>query len=667
MKPLANGQVQHKGNLGAGRQNMTIDVESLPHIMSVLTDLYSDPAGAMLREIAVNAHDSHKAAGNTDPIEITLPNELDRTLTIRDRGVGMNIDEITNNFSRYGSSTKRDTDDETGYFGLGSKSPLTYTSQFTFISVKGGIKYTVLITRGENGLAGFEIVDTCKTDEPNGVTVQVPVKDIDEIRRKAAFLFGFWEEGSVLVDGEPPTPPEGEHLDADVMITKGHILAQDYVVMGNVPYPVEYNHGLWRGGDRYTRNNTFRVVARVPMGSVGFTPSREALHYTPETLDTLDTIREFVYERRLIAARRDIETAASAYEAVTRTNRWRQYFPHEKFIWGSHQVPRMITTWPDIGWAYDPRTDEARSFVSRDIGHNFWDVSRLYAASGGVSLRIEEYPNKAFARHHKERIRQYADKLSMSPHSPVIVYNEPFGSPWLDGLPKVTWADVVAATEAPKKQAPAQPVERFVTKVNDDDYRSRSRIPEADLKKMDKIVFISQSMKSRSNFHEAFPGYTILQGHPRQVSRLTREYGVLDLPEAMEQELAWFKKLGSVEKAVIIHGSDLAELSPLDCGKIRDPEFRKVYKGVRKAIDGDLARRWRALTHFTSYYYTPSVYVGKLPRMQLLDDVTTEETHPIVEMIERYPLLDGVHHRTKPEHVLEYINSVYTTRQEKKA
>jgi hypothetical protein len=79
MKPHLD--IQHTGTLTAdGRKRMSFDENSLSHLMSILTDLYSDPALAVIREYSTNALDSHVEAGNTDPIEVILPSMLNPSL-----------------------------------------------------------------------------------------------------------------------------------------------------------------------------------------------------------------------------------------------------------------------------------------------------------------------------------------------------------------------------------------------------------------------------------------------------------------------------------------------------------------------------------------------------------------------------------------------------------
>src|SRR5262245_34262870 len=93
---------------------MGIDTSALQHIISVLTDLYSDPELAVIREYSTNALDAHRDAGNPLPIEVTLPTPLAPLFKVRDYGDGLDAEDIRNIYSRYGTSTKRDSNDVVG-------------------------------------------------------------------------------------------------------------------------------------------------------------------------------------------------------------------------------------------------------------------------------------------------------------------------------------------------------------------------------------------------------------------------------------------------------------------------------------------------------------------------------------------------------------------------
>src|SRR6478736_9578308 len=87
--------------------SMTIDAAGGAHIMSLLTDMYSDQELAVLREYTSNGIDAHRAAGQTLPIEVHLPSALSPNFIVQDYGTGMSLDDIKYIYSSYGASTKR--------------------------------------------------------------------------------------------------------------------------------------------------------------------------------------------------------------------------------------------------------------------------------------------------------------------------------------------------------------------------------------------------------------------------------------------------------------------------------------------------------------------------------------------------------------------------------
>lgn len=95
--------------------------EDASHIMTILRDtLYSDRILAVLREYSANAWDAHRMVGKADlPIKVTLPTEMDPKLTIRDFGPGLSRPDVFNVYTKYGKSTKRDTDNAVGMLGIG--------------------------------------------------------------------------------------------------------------------------------------------------------------------------------------------------------------------------------------------------------------------------------------------------------------------------------------------------------------------------------------------------------------------------------------------------------------------------------------------------------------------------------------------------------------------
>ena len=110
--------------------------------------LYANKVRAIIRELSCNAVDSHTAAGKSDtPFDVHLPNSLEPWFSIRDYGTGLSAEQVTNIYTTYFESTKTASNEFIGALGLGSKSPFSYTDNFTVTAVQNGIKgvYTAFI------------------------------------------------------------------------------------------------------------------------------------------------------------------------------------------------------------------------------------------------------------------------------------------------------------------------------------------------------------------------------------------------------------------------------------------------------------------------------------------------------------------------------------------
>jgi hypothetical protein len=90
---------------------------------AVIDGIYGDKVRAPIREYCTNAYDAHLAAGKGDvPFDVQLPSRFDLTFRVRDYGIGMSHDEIMGLYSTMFASSKRDSNDQVGMIGLGSKS-----------------------------------------------------------------------------------------------------------------------------------------------------------------------------------------------------------------------------------------------------------------------------------------------------------------------------------------------------------------------------------------------------------------------------------------------------------------------------------------------------------------------------------------------------------------
>lgn len=461
--------IKHTGNIGTeGRTAMTFDENSIAHLMSVLTDLYSDKELAVIREYSTNALDAHRAIGNPGPIEVTLPTVMSPVFVVKDDGVGMTVSQVTENFSKYGWSSKRDNDDEVGMLGLGCKSGLSYTSQFTMVTVHDGVRAVVLVTREEHGGGVVQIIDTAATGEPNGTEVTIPVSMPRTFAEKARQFFSYWDAGTVMVDGELletmwTKPPETAIvIDPDVILFpyRGHgYMPKHHVVMGGVAYPVSYEDFKLDLGSssRYnsSSNHGFHVVARVPIGTVNFTPSREALQYTKRTKETLTDLGDFVRHILWDQMIGKINAAATHTDAWKVYQEWKPTLDAMKPLVRNAQRQRLGyrgSPFPDEGFTPTrPNTTdkEGNEVYRRPSAMVFnwksgYDTESTraqhitYDRLSQAGLIVTGFSGDFVPAGTKERIRQYAREKGID-GSHVYLYHSRLGGPWVDHVHHVDY------------------------------------------------------------------------------------------------------------------------------------------------------------------------------------------------------------------------------------
>lgn len=293
---------------------MTIDENSLSFIIRSLTDMYSDPMRAVVREYAGNAYDSHILACQDRAVEFTTPNTLNPSFVIQDFGVGMSRGELTQVYSKYGASTKRDTNDQIGAFGLGSKSALAIANSFVVVSVQDGKSNTVIVNKGDNNIPVFKFLDEVETTNPDGVRIEIPISHSYDIKRALENMFLGWPLNSAKVDGRFVGGEVHDEKKYTKLGNAGWIStsseADDHgyynqrslkVLVGPVSYSLTAHEIESTFGHKFGLDKTLgNLVLNLPIGSVEFTPSRESFIFNDVTKnaieDRLNTLRELVAE-----------------------------------------------------------------------------------------------------------------------------------------------------------------------------------------------------------------------------------------------------------------------------------------------------------------------------------------------------------------------------------
>lgn len=149
----------------------------------ILDNLYTQPHRAIVRELSCNAWDAHVQAKNESPFHIQVPSKFSQTFIIRDFGVGLNPEEIDKYLNTLYQSSKGESNDQIGGFGLGAKSPFSLVQSFFISSYKDGIEYKCFWYRDSEGIPILKIQSQKETEEPNGIKyiINFELKDVQAI------------------------------------------------------------------------------------------------------------------------------------------------------------------------------------------------------------------------------------------------------------------------------------------------------------------------------------------------------------------------------------------------------------------------------------------------------------------------------------------------------
>jgi len=385
------------------RTQFTVNLANRAHIMGILSGLYADPIKAVIRELSVNASESHKASGNKEPIKITLPNHSGPALIIRDEGLGLTLEEFEKLMASYGSSGeyKSTSNEYTGGFGLGCKAPAAYTDQWTVTCRKGGRLWILACFKDEFGVPAFDVLEESETDESNGVEIKIPVKqnDIDHFRRKAIEVFKDFSIKPNVVNATKEELEELHEIVPTVASDKNWKMYdredQDssYVIMGDVRYPINYSN--FKLPDKLAIATQLNLSFDIEVGGVQVAPSREALMYTPMTVKRLTAEIDKVVTTLADVVKQKVASSPTWWDACLASGLFKQDWRYsgdlERFIkkvrkevkWKGYDVDGCIVR-PSVK-VKDPSTGD-----EQEVGDNikFW-VSG-WRSWGKNKLKFEE-------------------------------------------------------------------------------------------------------------------------------------------------------------------------------------------------------------------------------------------------------------------------------------
>lgn len=277
--------------ISSSQEKTQFKAKASPKMFNILCNtLYKDKVAAVIREIMANAYDSHVAAGKTDiPFHVNLPSDFSPMLEIEDFGIGMSRNDVEEIYTTLFESTKTESDDFIGAMGLGSKTPLAYTRQFTVTSRHNGLESTYSIYFDTDGIPVCSHILSIPTQESNGVKISVPVSPEDFSSFRDRF-----EHYSSFYPVKPTCNENVNYGDDWVKITDSLCLKSKtswgqgaiYFVMGNVPYKVDFGDLDVSGEYREVLRTVLEknhIMVVFDIGDLDVSASRESLSFDDET------------------------------------------------------------------------------------------------------------------------------------------------------------------------------------------------------------------------------------------------------------------------------------------------------------------------------------------------------------------------------------------------
>lgn len=256
-----------------------------PKIFRLFSDnLYSNKIGSIVRELSSNARDSHILAKNKDPFDIHIPTLLDPTFRIKDYGVGMSKRDVIEIFSCYGESTKTETNDFAGAFGLGSKTPLCYSSSYNITSIHNNEKTSYVIYLDSNGYPSITELYSVKTIEKNGFEVffGVDENDFNKFKNEVQIQLKYFDVpyllNGKLVEPHKFTDPMFSTKDFDVF---KHWAGYIYCIFGGISYSIDKSK-------IDEKINNFEIYLNFDVGEIDVSVSREDISYTKKTINNIN-------------------------------------------------------------------------------------------------------------------------------------------------------------------------------------------------------------------------------------------------------------------------------------------------------------------------------------------------------------------------------------------
>ena len=308
-------------------QTQKFGIKDPAMLIEILRDkLYSNKIRVICQEYLSNGRDAHREIDEQDvPLQVTLPSTAKSQIEFRDFGPGITPERMADVFCFFGESTKRDSNGQTGGFGIGAKSAWSYSEQFGVMTYVDGTLRHYSMAIDETRTGEMILLHTEKTTEANGTKIVVPVKSQDyRAFEEWVYRTTQWWDVRPLVTGKHGYHGWENHAAVVKRGTDWILEATNFgyhsesgeatAVVDGIAYPINSDNIESMDGEcrNLLKHNLYLFFKT---GELEVAANREQLDYVRKTQSLIRTRIKSILDTIKDELQRDLEAASNYWEA----------------------------------------------------------------------------------------------------------------------------------------------------------------------------------------------------------------------------------------------------------------------------------------------------------------------------------------------------------------
>ena len=297
-----------------------INTNKLQKAFELLSSIYKNPIKSVIREYTSNAVDANVENNSTNPVAVFYTKIVDDYyFNVRDYGTGMSKQFMQDIYFNYLETTKEDSDDFIGGFGIGAKSIFSYNvNSVLFVeTIYNGVKYVWTYYKDENNIPSYTLMSEMPTTELSGTLVRFKIECNDySVFLNTSNNILRYIDNIILLDIDKTNLFEhNEVTEFKYFKTTCDNDSSIVLLLGNIVYDVDYNEIAVEYKDKH-------IQIAVKFGIDELTPSynRETFYYNAST-------RKFIQDR-VDAAIKEVYSIQKAQAVIDIPNIEPNQFTH---------------------------------------------------------------------------------------------------------------------------------------------------------------------------------------------------------------------------------------------------------------------------------------------------------------------------------------------------